>query len=179
MDKVEAAALFYGPRRSKRSNWALTAEQAAVCWPEAMVVFDQQCSHLVERGDVLLTTNARGRLAAEHGDRVGMRTLWHRDVGVWVRYSCSLHPPFYSPGDATNDFRDKRGGPLRVRIWVSNHNVNGDRVVWVTWQCRTRSGGRMDVRRYIGYARDRASLWRVISYYRREARYWRTGSFGE
>lgn len=91
--------LFTQPIKHPPANRPVTAEEAAALYPEAMVLFDLQCSHLAERDDVLLTVNKKGRLAAEDAERARdpkrwqtMRTIWRPDHGVWVRYTKFVRP---------------------------------------------------------------------------------------
>lgn len=90
MDKHEADLEWFGPKRS--NIWPITVEEAARRYPEAMVLFDFQCSHLAERSDVIFSINKKGRLSAEHSRRPSYesRTHWYPNMGVWVRYSTGV-----------------------------------------------------------------------------------------
>lgn len=86
-----------------RGHDRLTARQASERWPEAMVLFDAQCSHLAERSGTVLCVSKRGRLSAEPPERgfTEMRTIWHPRVGVWVRRT--WHVSFYYPAPERDD----------------------------------------------------------------------------
>lgn len=79
------------PNRDER-NGAIDRSVVEERWPDALVLFDFQASHIAEQDDVVFYQSKAGKRL--HARSAMGRAHWDAAVGVWFRYACGVtsHP---------------------------------------------------------------------------------------